>query len=63
MYSQTHLPGYLEKADELKARGIEVIACVTVNDSFVMEAWARVNKTEGKVCSFVFFHTIFRHLG
>ena len=47
---QTHLPGYLEKAEELKARGVDVIVCVAVNDSFVMDAWGRANGAEGKVC-------------
>jgi peroxiredoxin len=38
--SAKHLPGYVDKLDEFKARGIEV-ACVSVNDAFVMGAWAR----------------------
>ncbi|KAI0218033.1 Peroxiredoxin-5, mitochondrial [Lamellibrachia satsuma] len=47
--SKTHLPGYLEKADELKAKGVNVIVCVAVNDSFVMDAWGRANNAEGKI--------------
>lgn len=38
--SARHLPGFVEKADELKARGIDEIACTAVNDAFVMQAWA-----------------------
>ena len=38
--SAKHLPGYVEKFDEFRARGIEV-ACMSVNDAFVMGAWAR----------------------
>ncbi len=39
--SQKHLPGYVQKADELKANGIDTIACTAVNDVFVMDAWGR----------------------
>jgi peroxiredoxin len=47
--SQRHLPGYVEKAADIKAKGIDEIACVAVNDAFVMGAWAKDQKTEGKV--------------
>ncbi len=39
--SARHLPGYVEKADELKAKGVDEIACTAVNDAFVMGAWAK----------------------
>jgi peroxiredoxin len=39
--SAKHLPGFKEKAAELKARGVDAIACVSVNDVFVMGAWAK----------------------
>ena len=38
--SQTHLPGYLDNRDEFLARGVDGIAVVSVNDPFVMQAWA-----------------------
>jgi glutaredoxin/glutathione-dependent peroxiredoxin len=47
--SQRHLPGYVERAADIKAKGIDEIACVAVNDVFVMDAWGRVQKAEGKV--------------
>ncbi len=42
--SAKHLPGYVDKAAELKAKGIDEIACTAVNDAFVMSAW---NKRDG----------------
>lgn len=39
--SARHLPGYKEKAAELRARGVDTIACVAVNDVFVMNAWGK----------------------
>lgn len=47
--SQRHLPGYVDKAAQLKAKGVDTIACVAVNDAFVMGAWGKDQKTEGKV--------------
>jgi peroxiredoxin len=47
--SQRHLPGYVDKAAALKAKGVDTIACVSVNDAFVMGAWGKDQKTEGKV--------------
>ena len=47
--SAKHVPGYVEQADELKAAGVDEIWCVSVNDAFVMGAWARDQKTGGKV--------------
>ena len=47
--SAKHVPGYVEKADELRAAGVDEIWCLSVNDAFVMGAWARDQKTAGKV--------------
>ena len=47
--SAKHVPGYLEKFGELKAAGVDEIWCVSVNDPFVMGAWARDLKSDGKV--------------
>ena len=47
--SAKHVPGYVEKFAELKAAGVDEIWCVSVNDVFVMGAWARDQKTGDKV--------------
>lgn len=47
--SAKHVPGYVEKFDELKKAGIDEIWCVSVNDAFVMGAWGRDQHTGGKV--------------
>ena len=47
--SAKHVPGYVEKAADLKAAGVDEIWCVSVNDAFVMGAWGRDQKTADKV--------------
>lgn len=47
--SARHVPGYVEKFDELKKAGVDEIWCVSVNDAFVMGAWARDQKSGNKV--------------
>ena len=47
--SARHVPGFVEKADDLRAAGINEIWCVSVNDAFVMGAWGREQKTAGKL--------------
>ena len=44
--SARHLPSYVEKAQELKGQGIDEIACVSVNDPFVMAAWGKSDGSE-----------------
>eukprot|EP00045_Choanoeca_perplexa_P001172 m.18258 g.18258 ORF g.18258 m.18258 type:complete len:198 (-) comp10778_c0_seq4:74-667(-) len=45
----SHLPSYLAKFDELKGKGVEVIACISVNDAFVMDSWGKDTKADGKI--------------
>ena len=45
--SAKHLPGFIEKAGELKAKGVDAIACTSVNDVFVMGAWGQSAGAEG----------------
>ena len=47
--SQRHLPGFVERASDLKAKGIDTIACVAVNDPFVMGAWGKAQNVGEKV--------------
>ena len=47
--SARHLPGFVDKADQLRAKGVDEIVCTAVNDAFVMDAWGKSAGTEGKV--------------
>ena len=47
--SARHLPGFVEQADAIKAKGVDTIACIAVNDAFVMGAWAKDQGTAGKI--------------
>jgi len=47
--SAKHVPGYVSKAEAFHAAGVDEIWCISVNDAFVMGAWARDQKTLGKV--------------
>jgi glutaredoxin/glutathione-dependent peroxiredoxin len=44
-----HLPGFIENAEALKAKGVDSVICVAVNDPFVCHAWAEVSGTKDKV--------------
>jgi peroxiredoxin len=44
--SAAHLPGYVISVDELKAKGVDAIICVSVNDAFVMNAWGEAQNAE-----------------
>ncbi|MCJ1237560.1 Peroxiredoxin Asp f3 [Varicellaria rhodocarpa] len=44
--SEQHLPGYIEKLDKLKAKGVDVVAVVAYNDPFVMSAWGKANRVK-----------------
>ena len=47
--SAKHVPGFVQKFDDLKKAGVDEIWCLSVNDAFVMGAWARDQKSDGKV--------------
>ncbi|KAG2447115.1 hypothetical protein HYH02_007862 [Chlamydomonas schloesseri] len=47
--SLKHVPGFVDKADEFKTKGVDTIACVSVNDAFVMAAWGKDLKAGDKV--------------
>lgn len=47
--SARHMPGFVEQADALKAKGADVVACMAVNDAFVLDAWAKDQGARGKI--------------
>jgi peroxiredoxin len=47
--SAKHLPGFVNNFEALKAKGVDTVACMAVNDVFVMKAWGDTSKTAGKV--------------
>lgn len=47
--SAKHLPGFVLNSDEIKKKGVSAVACVSVNDPFVMDAWAKEQKVGDKV--------------
>jgi peroxiredoxin len=47
--SAKHMPSFIINYDALKAKGVDTIACISVNDAFVMDAWGKDQKSDGKV--------------
>jgi peroxiredoxin len=47
--SAKHVPGFVSEFDKLKAKGVDTVACISVNDAFVMGAWGKEQKADGKV--------------
>jgi peroxiredoxin len=47
--SAKHLPGFVQHAEKIKAKGIDTIACLSVNDAFVMDAWGKAQNTGEKI--------------
>ena len=47
--SQEHLPGFVNQAEQLTDKGIDTVACISVNDVFVMDAWGKSQGADGKV--------------
>ncbi len=47
--SDLHLPGFIHRADELKVKGVDTIACIAVNDVFVMNAWGKAYGVNGNL--------------
>ena len=47
--SAKHLPGFIEKAGDLKGKGVDTIACLSVNDAFVMDAWGKQQGADDNV--------------
>ena len=47
--SAKHFPGFTQNAEAIKAKGVDTIACIAVNDAFVMGAWAREQSSDGKI--------------
>ncbi|KAJ1732988.1 peroxiredoxin type-2 [Coemansia biformis] len=47
--SESHMPGYIAHLDDLKSKGVDIVACVATNDQFVMSAWGKANKVKDDI--------------
>jgi glutaredoxin/glutathione-dependent peroxiredoxin len=47
--SMNHLPGFIERAEAIRAKGVDTIACTAVNDVHVMKAWSKHSGADGKI--------------
>jgi glutaredoxin/glutathione-dependent peroxiredoxin len=47
--SEKHLPGFVVRADDIKAKGVDTVACIAVNDAFVMGAWGAQQDPDGQI--------------
>jgi len=47
--SSTHCPSFVRDAEKLKEKGVELVCCTAVNDQFVMDAWSKSQKADGKI--------------
>jgi peroxiredoxin len=47
--SEKHFPGFVVRADDIKAKGVDTIACIAVNDAFVMQAWGAQQDPDGQI--------------
>lgn len=47
--SMKHLPGFISRADDMRGRDVDVVACVSVNDAFVLDAWSKSLGADGKI--------------
>ncbi|HEX2138188.1 MAG TPA: peroxiredoxin [Woeseiaceae bacterium] len=47
--SMNHLPGFVDRADEIRSKGVDAIACMAVNDVFVMHAWGKDRHVDDKI--------------
>lgn len=62
--SKKHLPGFLARYDEFRAQGIDLVACLSVNDAWVMQAWADAHSVDGRIVMLADGSTLFtRALG
>lgn len=47
--SNQHVPGFLQHAEQIKEKGVDTIACISINDAFVMSAWGKDQKVDDKI--------------